>query len=90
MRPTFNIDGLIAIWQQGKVDAVVAYVDRSARHFLAMVGDAGGNLLAATPLFVPHPRIATHARNKGLVNIVTTEPTDAGILQSLLNHFHQP
>ena len=90
MRPTFNIDGLISMWQQGKVDAVVATSTEVLDNFLAMLGDTGRNLLAATPLFVPHPRIALHARNKGLVNIVTTEATDAGILASLLNHFHKP
>ena len=55
-------------------------------NFLDLIGDAGRKLLTGTPLFVPHPRIAAHARQRGLSNVVVTEPTDAGILAGLLHH----
>ena len=88
-RPTFNADGLLAHWQGGGVDAVIATSAEVLDNFLALIGDAGRGLLAATPLFVPHERIAAHARNKGLTKIVTTAATDAGIIAGLLNHFQR-
>jgi uroporphyrinogen-III synthase len=90
VRPTFDADGLVALWRQGKVDAVIATSAEVLDNFLAMIGEPGRRLLESTPLFVPHPRIAAHAKEKGLTRVVTTEPTDAGILQSLLQHFHEP
>jgi len=90
LRPSFNIDGLISLWQQGRVDAVVATSAEVLDNFLAMVGDPGRKLLLTTPLFVPHSRIAAHAKEQGLDNVVTTEATDAGILQGLLAYFNKP
>ena len=42
--------------------------------------------LAATPTFVPHPRIAERARLK-LARVSVAEPTDAGLIASLLEYF---
>jgi uroporphyrinogen-III synthase len=89
-RPTFNVDGLLVQWRGGGVDAVIATSAEVLDNFLVLVGDEGRGLLAATPLFVPHQRIAAHAKNKGLTRIVTTDPTDAGLIAGLLNHFRQP
>ena len=43
--------------------------------------------MAATPTFVPHPRIAERARVLGFGRVTVTAPTDAGLLASLLEYF---
>jgi uroporphyrinogen-III synthase len=88
-RPTFNADGLLDQWRSGGVDAVIATSVEVLDNFLALIGDTGRGLLAATPLFVPHERIAAHAKNKGLTNIVTTAATDAGLIAGLLTYFQR-
>ncbi len=87
LRPTTGTPALLDAWRSGRVDAVVATSTEVLDNFLAMIGDGGRALLVATPLFVPHPRIAAHAAARGLANVVTTEATDAGVLASLLQHF---
>lgn len=89
-RPTFGAEPVLRAWQAGHVDAVVATSAEVLDNFLAMIGEPGRALLAATPLFVPHPRIATHAAARGLTNIVTTSATDAGLIAGLLQHFTNP
>jgi hypothetical protein len=51
-----------------------------------MLGIAGRERLARTPLFVPHPRIAATAGELRLDAIVTG-PGDEGIAASLSEHF---
>jgi len=87
-RPTFDASGLVARWRAGGVDAVVATSVEVLDNFVALIGEGGRALLGRTPLFVPHPRIAAHARAAGLTNVVTTAPTDAGVLAGLLEYFH--
>jgi uroporphyrinogen-III synthase len=86
-KPTFDVDGLLQQWRDGRVDAVVATSAEVLDNFVALLGAAGRPLLDATPVFVPHPRIADHARGQGLNNVITTDPTDAGLLAGLLDHF---
>lgn len=87
LRPTFDASGLVERWRAGGVDAVVATSGEVLDNFIALIGAAGRPLLAETPLFVPHERIAAHARNAGLSNVVTTAATDSGLLAGLLAFF---
>ena len=89
-RPTIDAAGTLTAWRDGNIDAVVATSAEVVDNFLALIGDPGRSLLMQTPLFVPHPRIAAHARTRGLDNVVTTEATDAGLLAGLLQHFSKP
>ena len=87
MRPTIDPTPVLDAWRAGRIDAVIATSAEVLDNFLDLVGDAGRALLAATPLFVPHPRIAAHAKQRALPNVVVTDPTDAGIIAGLLQHF---
>ena len=51
-----------------------------------IVGPATRATWCARPTFVPHPRIAEHARAKGL-QTVETSGGDAGMLRGLLEWF---
>ena len=87
LRPTTGVAALLDAWQDGRVDAAVATSTEVLNNFLLMIGEGGRAFLDATPLFVPHPRIAAHATTHGLTNLVITGATDAGILAGLLQHF---
>ena len=87
IRPTIDPAPILDAWRAGRIDAVVATSAEVLDNFLDLVGDAGRKLLTGTPLFVPHPRIADHAKHAGLANVVVTDATDAGMLAGLLLHF---
>lgn len=90
LRPTVGAEALLEAWRAGRVDAVMATSTEVIDNFLDLLGESGRTLLAGTPLFVPHPRIARHAAARGLSSVVTTEATDAGLLAGLLQHFSRP
>lgn len=87
MRPTIDASAVLDSWRQGSIHAVVATSAEVLDNFIDLIGAAGKPLLASTPLFVPHPRIAARALSSGLTNVVTTQATDAGLLAGLLQHF---
>jgi uroporphyrinogen-III synthase len=60
-RPKADPAPLLQAWQRREIDAVTVSSAEGLDNFLAMTGAEGRALLAATPLFVPHPRVASHA-----------------------------
>ena len=88
VRPDLDPAPLIAAWGRGGLHAVTATSSEGLRNLCEMVGTAGRALLAQTPLFVTHPRIARTARELGLSNVtVTSEAGDEGIVAALAKHF---
>ncbi len=87
MGPTVDPAGVVDAWRAGRIDAAIATSNELLDNFLDLIGDDGRALLGNTPLFVPHPRIAAHARARGLAKVVVTDATDAGMIAGLLNHF---
>lgn len=75
---------LLAAWQTGRLDAITCSSSEGLRHLWAALDHSGRNHLQATPLFVPHPRIAEQAGLLGLQHIVLTGPAEEGLIQSLL------
>ena len=53
------------------------------RYLDDMLDAEGQRFLAATPVFVPHARIAENAQALGLQQVVLTAPADAGIIAGL-------
>jgi len=74
-------------WRAGGIQAVVCTSAEILANLIALLGAAGFSLFAATPLFVPHPRIAADAHAHGLTRVHTTAAGDAGILQGLREWF---
>jgi uroporphyrinogen-III synthase len=48
-----------------------------------LLGEEGRALLLATPLFVPHARIAEAASRLGMHNVAITDAGDEGVVRGL-------
>ena len=88
-RPESGAAGLIEAWRQKRIDAVTLTSSEGLDNLWAILDNEGRRYLAATPVFVPHPRIAEHARALGLNEPIVTPPADAGLIASLLEYFSQ-
>jgi uroporphyrinogen-III synthase len=86
-RPGTGVGALMKSWAAGEIDAVVVTSSEGLRNLHDVVGPAGRRHLAATPLFVPHPRIAATADELGLRDVVVTATGDRAIAASLVEHF---
>ncbi|HUQ25157.1 MAG TPA: uroporphyrinogen-III synthase [Burkholderiales bacterium] len=77
---------LLASWQQGGVDAVTVSSSEGLENFVTLVGAAQ---LTATPLFVPHARVAARARELGAREVAVAGAADAAVLERLVAYFHE-
>lgn len=91
-RPEGGASGLLDAWREGRIDAVTITSSEGLDNLWAVVGDEGRAMMIATPMFAPHPRIGQRARDLGVREVIVTEPTDAGMLASLIQYFtiHEP
>jgi uroporphyrinogen-III synthase len=71
-RPDADAGALLARWQSGGVEAVAIASAEGLENFFDMLGPTGRGYLRATPMFVPHPRIALAARRLDVREIVVT------------------
>ncbi len=87
-RPQGGAEGLTAAWREQPRRCDHADQQRRAGQSL---GNArlrtDARALAATPAFVSHPRIAERAHALKLAHVIVAEPTDAGLIASLLQYF---
>ena len=84
--PESGADGLFAALREGSVSAITLTSSEGLDNLLAALPDEGRAVVATLPLFVPHPRIAAHARTRGLDSVVTSG-SDAGLIAGLLEWF---
>ncbi|MFO7541758.1 MAG: fused uroporphyrinogen-III synthase HemD/membrane protein HemX [Thiobacillus sp.] len=87
LRPDADATPLLARWQAGEIDAVTVTSAETLDNLAAMLGEAGAPLLAATPLFAPHEKIADAARRFGIEHVIATPSGDAGLIEGLVNWF---
>jgi len=78
---------LLVRWQAGGIDAVTVASAETLHNLAALLGEQGAPLLAATPLFAPHEKIAEAARRFGIAHAIATPGGDAGLLDGLVNWF---
>jgi uroporphyrinogen-III synthase len=71
-RPDADAGSLLARWQSGGVEGVSIASAEGLENFFEMLGPTGSGYLRATPVFVPHPRIALAARKLDVREIVVT------------------
>jgi uroporphyrinogen-III synthase len=77
---------LLAQWRRGAVHAVTVSSSEGLENFVTLVGAAD---LAATPLFVPHERVAARAKEHGAKKIFVAGAADAAVLERLVAYFHE-
>lgn len=75
---------LLARWRQ--VHAITVSSSEGFDNFVTLLGAAP---LAGTPLFVPHERVAAHARQRGAQEVVVAGASDAAVLERLVAYFHE-
>jgi uroporphyrinogen-III synthase len=85
--PQADASPLLARWQAGGIDAVTVTSAETLHNLAALLGEAGAPLLAATPLFAPHEKIAEAARRFGIAHVIATPGGDAGLVDGLINWF---
>lgn len=86
-RPDLDPAPLLKLWAESRLDAVTVTSSEGLRNLVDMVGKLGQTWLRKTPLFVPHPRIASLARALGCHEVNLTGPGDDGLVAGLLEHF---
>jgi len=87
VRPDSDPAPLLAAWANGAVHAVSVFSSGSLENLFAMLGEPGAAQLRETPLFVPHRRIAEHARRLGVGEAVVAGPGDDETLERLVAYF---
>jgi uroporphyrinogen-III synthase len=85
--PTSGADGLLEALRDNRAHALTLSSAEGIDNLLAAIGIEGRALLARIPAFVPHPRIADHARLAGLSTVTTAAGGDAGLVAGLLEWF---
>ncbi len=85
--PTSGAQGLLEALRDNRAHALTLSSAEGIDNLLAAVGIEGRALLARIPAFVPHPRVADHARAAGLPVVTTAAGGDAGLVAGLLEWF---
>jgi len=86
-KPAGDFTTMAAAWRTGVIDALTLTSSEGLDNLWELFDDVSRSSMAATPTFVPHPRIAERARLLGFGRVIVTAPTDAGLLASLLEYF---
>ncbi|HSQ03299.1 MAG TPA: uroporphyrinogen-III synthase [Burkholderiales bacterium] len=87
VRPHEDAAPLLARWRNGGVHAITVTSSEGLRHFAQMLGEDAATLLAGTPVFLPHPRIAETARSLGVTHVVQTAAGDEAMVAALVAYF---
>lgn len=82
-RPSAGVEGLADALRARRVHALTVTSSEGLDNLCALLDRDARALLAALPAFVPHPRIAEHARALGFA-AVATDNGDAGLIAGLL------
>jgi len=83
-KPAADAAPLVAAWRRGEVHALVVPSAQALDNFSAM---GGAELVAALPVFVPHERIAQHARAHGAREVAVAAGGDDQMLERLVAYF---
>ena len=86
-KPHGDFEAMAAAWRAGEIDALTVTSSEGLDNLWELFDGVSRSSMAATPTFVPHPRIAERARVLGFGRVTVTAPADAGLLASLLEYF---
>jgi uroporphyrinogen-III synthase len=79
-------EALRTAWAGG-VDAVTVSSVEGLANFVEMLGDGATARLSATPIFVPHARVADEAASRGLGQAIIAGPRDSDMVAALVAYF---
>ena len=85
-RPRGDCRSLQDARRRGELHAVTVTSAQALDNFIAM---CGGELARALPLFAAHERIARHARELALAEVVVAGASDEQMLERLVAYFHE-
>lgn len=68
-------------------DGLIISSSEAVQHLFRLAGDATRQQLQSVLYFAPHPRIAAALKAEGATRIELTAVGDAGITETILNHF---
>jgi uroporphyrinogen-III synthase len=79
-KPAFDASALMAV----APDAITVTSSEALNYLSGILGEQGRERFAATPLFVPHARIADAARKQDWHQVIVTESGDDGLMSGLI------
>jgi uroporphyrinogen-III synthase len=85
-RPGSGCASLLDAARRGELHAVTVTSAQALDNFIAL---CGGGLARALPCFVAHERIARHARDIALAEVVVAGTSDEQMLERLVAYFHE-
>jgi uroporphyrinogen-III synthase len=85
VRPDADPEPLLRAWRHGSIHAVNVMSGESLGNFYAMLPDEGQAWLRATPVFVPHQRIAARAHELAITQVYLTGPSDDALIDKLID-----
>jgi uroporphyrinogen-III synthase len=86
-KPATDGASVVAMFREGKLDAITLTSSEAVDNLVEMLGDAGRELLAVTPLFAPHPRIIERAQWRGALKAQLTAAGDKGLVDGIQSFF---
>ena len=86
-RPAADLAPLIARWRKNEIDAVSITSGEGLKNFFDLLDAEGQDYLRATPVFVPHPRVAETASALGILQLVVTGSGDEQTIAEMAAFF---
>lgn len=87
VRPGADAGPLLDAWERGGVHAVTVSSAEALSNLHDMLGERGGKLLRATPLFTSHARVAAEAARLGATEVRVAGPGDEQMHAALVAYF---
>ncbi|HEX7810735.1 MAG TPA: uroporphyrinogen-III synthase [Burkholderiales bacterium] len=87
VRPAGDMRGVVSRWQRGEIGASIATSAEIVTNLFAMAGAEGLRWLRDTPMFVPHPRVAAAAFQRGVQALVVAGAGDQALVAALETWF---
>jgi uncharacterized protein HemX len=82
--PLADTAPLVEAWDRGEVDALTVSSSAALDNLLTLLG---APRLAGKPLFVNHARVAQHARETGIAEVIVAGPGDEEMAEGLVAYF---
>jgi uroporphyrinogen-III synthase len=85
-RPGADAAPVLSAWTNRRLDAVTVFSAEGLDNLFALLG---AELMTRAPLFVPHARVAAHAKTRGAQEVVVAGAADDAMLERLVAYFDE-